>query len=284
MPLRCAGRWPALPVFVGLWVGAAILPLAVGVILSVLRRRGMHVVWGLTGQGYTQLAETGRLGVVLHTALIALLVSTVCLACGLPLAVWLAHGARSKMAVRFVWICLTVPFFLDPASRALSLRLMLGAHGVINTGLMALHLAKKPLDWLLFSDFAVFLGLLGPYFPNMVWPIALSVMLIDGALLEASADLGAGPFETFRLTLLPLAAPGVIAGLVMTFIPMLGDGVVPALLGGGRREYLADAVSSLSTSMNYGSAAALATVVLALLAGLSVSGLLAWRNLSGRLA
>ncbi len=275
---RLAGS--AAPLFLCLWVCLAIVPLAVGAAVSVLQRRGLHVVWSLTPAGYGELAESGRFGVVLHTALLAGLVSLVCLAAGLPLAVWLARSAKSAVLANIVWICLTAPFFLDPAARTLSLRLMLGAHGVVNAGLLALHVTRAPLDWLLFSDFAVFIGLVGPYFPNMVWPITLSVLLIDKALLEASADLGAGPWHSFRFTLLPLAMPGIIAGLVMTAIPALGDGVVPALLGGGRREYLADAVTSLSTSMNYTAAAALATVVMAVLCGLCLSGWLAWRRLS----
>ena len=180
-----------------------------------------------------------------------------------------------------MWICLTVPFFLDPSARTLVLRLVLGGSGLVNDMLMRLHLAAAPVHWLLFSDFAIYVGLLGPYFPNMVWPIYLSILLIDDTLLEASCDLGAGAWDTLRLTLLPLAMPGILAGLIMTFIPLLGDNVVPDLLGGGRQEYLADSVLSLSTTMNYTGAAAMATIVFGLLGLLSLTAMMLQHRASG---
>ncbi|NPD70454.1 ABC transporter permease subunit, partial [Acetobacteraceae bacterium] len=189
--------------------------------------------------------------------------SVLCLLFGLPLALWLARNARPGLAVQMVWLCLTVPFFLDPSARGLALRLMLSAGGPVNSMLLHLHLVHQPVRWLLFSDFAVVIGLLGPYFPNMVWPIYLSLMLIDESLFDASSDLGASPTQTLRLMVLPLAVPGIMAGVIMTFIPALGDNVVPDLLGGGRTEYIADSVMALSTSMNYAGASAMATIVFA---------------------
>lgn len=226
------------------------------------------------------MIDSGRIDVVLKTAQVAAIITLLCLACGFPMAVWLAKYARSNFVIQSIWICLTVPFFLDPAARTLSLRLMLGSHGVVNETLLRLHLVAQPVSWLLFSDFSVYLGLAGPYFPNMLWPIYLSILLIDDSLIEASQDLGAGAWTTFRTILLPLAIPGVLAGLIMTFVPLLGDNVVSALLGGERREYLADAVMSLSTSMNYTAAAALAPIVLALLILLSLAAVFTYRRIT----
>lgn len=249
------------------WALVVLIPLGIGIGLSILRHRGFHVVWSFSLQNYRDLAEVGRVGVVLHTAAMAAVVSLSCLVCGFPLALWLAKTARGWKA-QLIWICLTLPFFLDPSARTLVLRLVLGANGLVNGALLSLHLVDVPQRWLLFDDFAIWLGLVGPYFPNMVWPIALSLMLVDDGLIDASHDLGAGSWDTLRLVLLPLIAPGLVAGTVMTFIPALGDSVVPDLLGGGRHEYLADSVLSLSTAMNYGGASAMATIVFALL-GLS---------------
>ena len=77
-------------------------------------------------------------------------------------------------------------------------------------------------------------GFIGPYFPPMVWPIFLSISLIDDELLEASRDLGGHPRHTLRHIIIPLAIPGVVAGIVFTFVPMLGDTVVAHLIGDGR--------------------------------------------------
>jgi ABC-type spermidine/putrescine transport system permease subunit I len=96
----------------------------------------------------------------------------------------------------------------------------------------------------------------------MVMPIYLAILLIDNDLLQASADLGASPSATLRHIVIPLAMPGIAAGLIFTFVPVMGDSVVPTILGGGKKEYLADAVMSLSTSMNYSGAAAFATIIL----------------------
>ncbi len=257
-----------------LWVAGALAPLALVPVLSVLHQRGLRIEAAPSLDAYRDLLETGRWVVVLRTLQAAAIVTAICLLLGFPFAFWLAKRARSRLAIETVWICLTVPFFLDPAARTLALRTLLGAEGPVNALLQALHLTQQPVSWLLFSDFAVYLGLLGPYFPNMVWPIYLSLMLIGDDLIEASRDLGAGPWDTLRLTVLPLALPGIVAGIVFTFVPILGDGVVPALLGGGKQEYLADTVMSLATSMNYSGAAAVSTIVLALGTGLA---LLFWR-------
>ncbi len=247
------------------WGVAVLLPLLSGLLLAIMQHRGLHLRWGFSLAAYRDLVATGRIGVVLDTAWMAALVSVLCLLFGFPLALWLARDARSGFAMQLVWLCLTVPFFLDPSARGLALRLMLSAGGPVNSVLLHLHLVHQPVRWLLFSDFAVMIGLLGPYFPNMVWPIYLSLTLIDPALFDASRDLGASPSQTLRLMILPLALPGILAGVIMTFIPALGDNVVPDLLGGGRTEYIADSVMALSTSMNYAGASALATVVFALL-------------------
>ena len=175
---------------------------------------------------------------------------------------------------------MTVPFFLDPAARTLVWRSMFGSSGMVNVGLLRLGLVDHPVEWLLFSDFAVGFGTIAPYFPNMVWPIYLSILLVDDDLIAAARDLGAGPFRMLRDVMLPLSLPGIIAGIVFTFIPVMGENVVTRLLGGGKREYLADSVGSLVTSMNYGGASAFAAIILAITALLILAFVL-FRRRSG---
>jgi ABC-type spermidine/putrescine transport system permease subunit I len=247
-----------------LWALGVLVPMVFIVVLSFLKARGLRIEWVPTLQAYRDIMETDRWEVVVRTLEVGALVTLFCLLTGFPFAVWLAKGAKSPVLVQLVRIGLTVPFFLDPSARTLVWRSILGSSGLINTMLLQLHLIGEPVKWLLFSDFAVYLGLVLPYFPNMVWPVYLAVMLIDDGFLEASRDLGAGPATMLRTIIIPLAMPGVIAGLIFTFIPILGDSVVPTLLGGGEKEYLADSVMSLSTSMNYAVAEAMATIVLVL--------------------
>jgi ABC-type spermidine/putrescine transport system permease subunit I len=251
-------------IFAALWAATVALPIAISVIVSLLNSHGMRIQWTISLHAYRDIIETGRWQVLVRTATAAAIVTAICLLVGFPFALWLAKRAKSQKLIQFVWMCLTVPFFLDPSARTLVWRGVLGSTGLINTALMKLHLVSAPIDWLLFSDFSVYLGLVGPYFPNMVMPIYLAILLIDNDLIQASADLGATPAQTLRNVIIPLAMPGIVAGVIFTFVPVMGDSIVPTLLGGGKKEFLADTVMSLSTAMNYSGSAAFATIILAL--------------------
>jgi ABC-type spermidine/putrescine transport system permease subunit I len=248
--------------FTIVWGVLVLVPMIGVVIMSFLEVRGMRVSWSLTAAAYQSIIESGRWQVLLRSGGMALFVTLVCLAAGFPFALWLAKRARSEWLKQGVWICLTVPFFLDPSARTLVWRAVLGATGVVNTALLDMGVVNGPVSWLLFSDFAVAFGLIPSYFPNMVWPIYLAVLLIDDDLLVASRDLGAAPLQTLNTIILPLAVPGIAAGVIFTFVPVVGDNVTTTLLGGGKKEYVADSVTSLVTTMNYAGAAAFSTVIL----------------------
>ncbi len=255
-------------VFALIWVVGGILPLFSSLVISVLEGHGVRLRWIVSLRAYRDILESGRWEVVVRTVTVAGVVTAICLVVGFPFALWLAKQARSQRLIQFVWMCLTIPFFLDPSARTLVWRSVLGSAGLINATLMRLHAIDQPIQWLLFSDFSVYFGLIGPYFPNMVMPIYLAILLIGDDMIEASADLGAPPAATLRNVVIPLAMPGIVAGIIFTFVPVMGDSIVPAILGGGKTEYLADAVMSLSTAMNYAGAAAFATIIMALTAGL----------------
>ena len=99
---------------------------------------------------------------------------------------------------------------------------------------MELGITSEPVEWLIFTEFSVFFGLAAPYFATMVFPIFLVATLIDDEYLDASRDLGANPLQTLFLVIVPLCLPGVIAGVVFTMVPMMGEWVVPQLMGGGK--------------------------------------------------
>jgi ABC-type spermidine/putrescine transport system permease subunit I len=180
-----------------------------------------------------------------------------------------------------IWTLLTAPFFLSDTARVVIWRPVLGLMGPVNTALLSLGIIEQPLSWLLFSEPAVHFCLIGPYLPNMVWPIFLSIMLIDDELLEASKDIGASPFQTLRHVIVPLALPGIIAGTVFTFVPMLGDDVVTKVIGGQQVAMLGSAMLDLISALNYSVAAAMSALVLVLIAGLQGFLVLALRRLGG---
>jgi ABC-type spermidine/putrescine transport system permease subunit I len=249
-----------------LWSLGVLLPTMISVLLSILGAHGVRIRWTFSLDTYRQMLESGRWEVVARTMGVASMVSVICLLCGFPFALWLAKRIKSKPLLQLIWVALTIPFFLDASARTIVWRGVLGTSGLINTALLKVHFIQSPIEWLLFSDFSVYLGLIGPYFPNMVMPIYLAIVLIDDELLQASADLGASPAATLRHVVIPLAMPGIVAGTIFTFVPVMGDSVVPLILGGGKKEYLADAVMSLSTSMNYSGAAGFASIMLTVVA------------------
>ena len=187
-----------------------------------------------------------------------------------PFALWLAKGARNQTLKLLTFTALTVPFFLSPASRVIVWRSVFGISGVVNTVLLDLGLVDEPLKWLIFSQFAVHFGFLGAFFPTMVWPIFLSISLIDNDYLEASNDLGASRLRTLVHIIFPLALPGVLAGIIFTFVPMLGDTVVAQHMGGNNVHLLSAQVQSLIGVSNFFVAAALAAVVLAIMLAFQV--------------
>ena len=115
------------------------------------------------------------------------------------------------------------------------------------------------------TPFAVLIGIVYGYLPLMVFPIFVSLEKLDKRLLEASEDLGAAPFATFRQVTLPLSAPGVITGCMLVFILLMGEYLIPQLLGGGKVFFIGNALVDLflqSLNWPFGSACAVALVVI----------------------
>ena len=208
------------------WVLGIVVPLIGVIIFSFLATRGIRFLCEPTLEAYIEIITTGRYQVVLRSLRIMATVTFIEQLIGFPFALWLAKGGQSKFVKIATFTLLTVPFFLTPAARTIVWRVVLGRNGLINALLTGLEFIEQPLDWLLFSEFSVHFAFIGPYFPTMVWPIFLAMSLIDDELLEASRDLGASSWHTLRHIIIPLSMPGVAAGMVFTFVPMLGDNVV----------------------------------------------------------
>lgn len=251
--------------FVLIWGIIALLPTAGLLLWSTLSMENFQIVWEPSLQAYRDVLASGRWQVTIRTLEIAAIVTLIEILLAVPFALWLAKGTNS-VAVRTISLALlTIPFFLSLSSRTIVWRGVLGLNGPINAALMHLGIIHEPLDWLLFSQFSVILGLVGPYFPTMVFPLYLAFMLIDDEVLSASKDLGAAPSFTFWHVIVPLGIPGLGTGIVFTFVPMIGDPVVPELLGGGNVVVLSASVQSLLRILNYTVASALSVLMLVIL-------------------
>jgi len=162
---------------------------------------------------------------------------------GYPLAYYLSFyaGARKDLFYQLVIIPLWVSYLV----RAYAWKTILGSDGVLNTLLQYAHLTRHPLDFLLYSPFAVVLTLTHIYTPFAFLPIYASLEHIPRNLVEASHDLGASPFQTFWRVIFPLSIPGVLAGATFAFVLSLGDFLAPLLLGGPSGIMISNIVVSL---------------------------------------
>ena len=162
---------------------------------------------------------------------------------GYPLAYFLSFHAGKRKDVLYQLVI--IPLWVSYLVRAYAWKTILGSDGVLNTLLQYAHLTKHPLEFLLYSPFAVVLTLTHIYTPFAILPIYASLEHIPRNLVEASHDLGASPFQTFWRVILPLSIPGVLAGATFAFVLSLGDFLAPLLLGGPSGIMISNIVVSL---------------------------------------
>jgi len=186
---------------------------------------------------------------------------------GYPLAYYLSFyaGARKDLFYQLVIIPLWVSYLV----RAYAWKTILGSDGVLNTLLQYLHLTKHPLEFLLYSPFAIVLTLTHIYTPFAVLPIYAALEHIPRNLVEASQDLGASPLQTFWRVIFPLSIPGVLAGATFAFVLSLGDFLAPLLLGGPSGIMISNIVVSLfGAAYNWPLGAAISLCMLLLVVSL----------------
>ena len=268
----------AVPGFLAAWAFFVIVPLLVIVVFSFFQVRSYQIVYEPSLATWQSLVDTGRWTVALRTLRVALTITVIELLLAFPFALWLAKGCRSKTLKAVIITLLTIPFFLDVSSRIIIWRSILGTNGMINTFLMWSDLVDEPISWLLYSEFAVHFGMLGASFPTMVFPIFIIISLIDDDYINASGDLGASPVQTLVYVIVPMALPGILAGIIFTFVPLMAAYVEPQLLGGGFVDLLGNSVDSALQQLRYPMAAALSTVVVVLLGLCLTAFMLLTRN------
>jgi spermidine/putrescine transport system permease protein len=193
--------------------------------------------------------------------------TVVCLLVAYPLAYFLAVRANPKLKTLLL-VLVIVPFWTSILIRTYAWIFILGGRGIPAllemVGIDDVRLINTP--------FSVLVGIIYGYLPLMVFPIYVSLEKLDKRLLEASGDLGATPWRTFWQVTLPLSMPGVATGCMLVFILLMGEFLIPALLGGGKVFFIGNALVDLflqSRNWAYGSAVA-ATLVLIMLLTVSL--------------
>jgi putrescine transport system permease protein len=194
---------------------------------------------------------------------IATVATVVCIIIGYPMALAIARAAPRRRNLLLLLVML--PFWTGFLMRLNAWIGLLNDAGWIPRTIAALGITAAP-PHLMYTDFAMYLGLVYSYLPFMVLPLYASLSRLDPTLLEAAADLGAAPLRSFRTITLPLSLPGVLAGSALVFIPSVGEYVIPELLGGPGAQTIGRALwTEFFDNRDWPTASALATVVLVLL-------------------
>jgi spermidine/putrescine transport system permease protein len=238
------------------------LPFALMVAMSFWTQNGIDFDTSLSLTNYRKAAASPVFEVLLARSLVisgTCAISTVLIS--YPMAYYVAfHVQRHKM----LWIILmTLPFWTSYLLRVFAWKVILGYNGVINSGLEWLGLIEEPLEFLLYSPTAVVITLAHAWAAFAILPIYVSLEKIDRSLLEAAADLGDGPISRFLRVTLPLSLPGVIAAMLLIFVPTVGDYVTPDLVGGSGGTMIANIIQvQFGRAGNWPMGAALAIIMM----------------------
>lgn len=200
-----------------------------------------------------------------------------------PMAYYVAfHVKRHKT----LWLILmTLPFWTSYLLRVFAWKIVLGYNGMINASLTGIGLIDAPLEFLLYSQTAVVITLTHAWAAFAILPIYVSLEKIDRSLLEAATDLGDGPWARFFRVTLPLSMPGVIAAMLLIFIPTVGDYVTPALLGGPDGMMIGNLIQlQFGPANNWPMGSALAIVMMASVAAVFFVTKLLTRAMESRIA
>ncbi|MEM6679117.1 MAG: ABC transporter permease, partial [Pseudomonadota bacterium] len=178
------------------------------------------------------------------------------------------HVKRHKT----LWLILmTLPFWTSYLLRVFAWKIVLGFNGMINASLTGIGIIDQPLEFLLYSPTAVVITLTHAWAAFAILPIYVSLEKIDRSLLEAATDLGDGPWTRFFRITLPLSMPGVIAAMLLIFIPTVGDYVTPALLGGPDGMMIGNLIQlQFGAANNWPMGSALAIVMMATVAAIFI--------------
>ena len=169
--------------------------------------------------------------IFLRSIKLALATTALCVFFGFPTAYFIATRPRHT---RQAWLFLiTVPFWTNMLIRAFAIQEMIRNEGIVNSLLMGLGITSAPIG-MMFTDFAILLGMTYVFIPLMVLPLYASIEKLDFRLIEAAYDLYASRFNVLMRVIVPTVKPGLIAGAILVFIPALSSYVIPRVLGGGK--------------------------------------------------
>ena len=270
--LLCA---PALTIL----VLAASGPLLIVLVYSFLTPGNMGgVIWEFSTEGWFRVffrrdifdpedvsLNTAHLTILWRSVWLSLQTTVICAVLGFPTAWFIATRPANT---RTVWLFLiTIPFWTNLLIRTFAIQELIRNSGTINTLLIWAGVIDAPIQ-MLFSEFAILLGMAYVFLPLMVLPLYAAMDKLDFRLVEAGYDLYASRLQVLRHVILPLVKPGFIAGSILVFIPSIGAYVTPRVLGGGRTLMLGNLIDlQFGQGRNWPLGAALAITLLVIVVG-----------------
>jgi ABC-type spermidine/putrescine transport system permease subunit I len=202
---------------------------------------------------------------LLNSVIMALLTTIFCVILALPLAWFISRSVSARWRVLLI-VGLILPGWVSLLIRTYSMSLVLGEEGLLNWSIALAGVTETPIQ-ILFTKPAVVIGLVNIYMPYTFVPIYAAIEKLDDSILEAAENLGAGVFRRLFKVILPLIMPGIVAGCIITFIPALGEYLVPNLLGGLQGTMYGNLIATAFQSYNWPLGSALSVVLLLAIVG-----------------
>lgn len=240
-----------------------LLPIATIVVVSFWDYNEFNFFPAFIFENYSYLLSSKvTLDTYLKTLKFVVLTWTFCTAIGFTVAYFLAFHIRSLPVQIVLFLICTVPFWTSNIIRMISWIPFLGRNGIANTALMNAGIIDQPVEWLLFSDFAVVLAFVHLYALFMVVPIFNTMMRIDKSLIEAARDAGASGLQILTNVIIPLSKPGIMIGSIFVVTLVMGDFITVRFMSGGQSASVGRVISNEIALLQYPAAAASAVVLL----------------------
>lgn len=260
-----------------------VLPVATVIYFSFGYKPGLfgtHATDVLSLDRYREALSPTFFTTFTNTLRVGVLGTLICLVIGIPMAYWMAVKVSPGRRA-FLLALVIVPFWTNFLVRTIGWQVILAPEGWLSGILQTLGLREDPLA-ILYTRSAVLLGVVYNYLPLMILPLFVAFDRVGPALREASKDLGANRWRTFTRVTLPMARPGIIAGVLLVFIPLMGDYITATVLGGARGNMVGQLVASqFQAAQNWALGSAMAVLLILVIAvsvlvGAALAYLVAW--------
>lgn len=246
-----------------------ILPMALIAMYSFMEQGNSIISFSFTFDHYIKFfTDPDFLLILWRSLLIAIKTTIICLLLGYPLAYVIANS--SEKAQNILVLCITIPTWINALVRTYAWIGLLSEGGLLQQIFGFFGLGDMEL---LYTEGAVLLGMVYNFLPFMILQIHTSLCKMDHSLLQASADLGANPAQTFRRVTLPLSLPGVINGITLVFLPAVSSFFIPKLLGGGQYFLVGNLIENQFITVgewNFGSAISMIMAIIMMLMMMAV--------------